>query len=811
MRRPSGTNLVKGPRHPPRAFFFFLLVAAALTASCEDPIVLGVRAHELRDRLLAGDRSLILSAPTERLAELARLGPGALYYAARAAGLSGDGEREIVLLELASRRESGLFRRRAWELLPEALYRRQDWAGLLAFSERGIRAGIDDYISRRQRVEALTALGLLSEAREELGALSAAWPEEAGKDEALLSGLRFRTAADPSERSARIRELFALQAPRIEDLEEALAAAEALTIPEPWSAERSGAAEASVPAEAEAVAAGAPFPEGELGLFRMRFQVARRDYGAAYRALASFPGLLSPALPRAYLSDAGKAYLYAPAPEEGIRAMSALEAAARAALTERREGDAKSGTEGDSESAGTHSARVSAADPREALYVAVFYRARMLSRLERRAEAAEEFVRAWELAPSGEDRDAAAWYRAESLLPTSRREAAVWLARTAPSWHAPASFADVLERLAREALLAKDGAVLYILRSEAAPWMSPRAASRLVYVAGRAAETGIAPPRREDGTALDPGDYARRAYEEVRSRSPEPYYRLLAAHRLGQPLVRIPPSRPIETRHPESRSARDARRYGPETEDYLAGFALYGLADLVPQEARALEGSPEAPDFETRRRLAVLLRDSGNPAASMLVMNRLFEDPGYEPSREDWELLWPRPWPVEVSAAAAASGMEEHVLYGLARSESYFRPAVVSRAGAVGLAQLMPATAEETARRLRLGSYNLEDPADNLRLGSAHFAGLLRALNGRVLPSVFAYNAGLSRVRQWERAAPGFPDDLLLESLSIEETRQYGRNVLWASVVYGVLHYGLDAEEALARMLGERGGTSSRP
>lgn len=738
-------------------------------------MVLGVRAHELRDRLLAGDRSLVLSAPPERLAELARLGPGALYYAARAAGLGGDPFREAVLLDLASRKEAGLFRRRAWELLPEALYRKKDWPGLLAFSERQAQAGIDDYLPRRRRAEALASLGRLPEARAELDALAAAWPDRAARDEALLAGLRVRAAEDPGERAARIRELFALASPRTEDLEAALGAAEA-----------PATAQAAAPDAAAGGADPSAFSEGELALFRMRLQIARRDYGAAYRALAPAQALLSPDLPRAYLSDAGKAYLYAPAPAEGIAAMTALETAAAQG------------------SAGTPAQAGGAADPREALFIAVFYRARMLARLERKAEAAAEFGRAWELVVSGEDRDAAAWYRTDGLLPGGRREAAAWLARTAPSWHNPASFADILERLAREALLAKDGATLYTLRTEVAPRMSPRAALRLVYLAGRAAEAGIAPPRAADGTAPDPGEYARQAFEEVRARSPEPYYRLLSAHRLGLPLVELPPSRPVEPRKPESRSARDLRRSGPDPEDYLAGFALYGLADLVPQEVRALEGSPDQPDPETLRRLAALLRDRGYPAASMLVVNRLFETPGYEASREDWELLWPRPWPAEVSASAAASGMEEHVLYGLVRSESFFRPAVVSRAGAVGLAQLMPATAEETARRLRMGSYDLENPADNLRLGSAHFAGLLRALNGRVLPSVFAYNAGLSRMRQWERAAPGFPDDLLLESLSIEETRQYGRNVLWASVVYGVLHYGLDAEGALTGMLKDR-------
>lgn len=779
---------------------FYVLAAAALAGSCEDPLVLGVRAHELRERLLAGDRSLVLSAPPERLAELARLGPGALYYAARASGLAGDPEREAVLLDLASRKETGLYRRRAWELLPEALYRRGDWTGLLAFSDRQAKAGIDDYLPRRRRTEALAALGRLSEARAELDALTAAWPDRASRDETLIAGLRMRTAADPGERAARIRELFALASPRTEDLAAALAAAEAQK-----------AADAAVRGAPAGGTDTAAFSEGDLALFRMRLQVARRDYGAAYRALSPARDLLSPRLPRAYLSDAGKTYLYAPAPEEGLAVMAALEAAAGDVPEDAAE-DSAAETPGPGGTAATPSAGTAGAtDLREARFVAVFYRARMLARLDRRTEAAEEFGRARDLAVSGGDRDAAAWYRAESLLAESRRDAAAWLARTAPSWEAPASFADIVERTAREALLARDGAALFILRSEVAPRMSPRPAARLVYLAGRAAETGIAPPRRTDGTSPDPREYARDAFEEVRARSPEPYYRLLASRRLGLPMVEMPASRPPEPRKPETRSARDIRRSGPDPEDYLAGFARYGLAELISSEIRALEGSPDQPDPEALRRLADLLGEEGEPAASMLVVNRLLEDPGYEASREDWELLWPRPWPAEVSAAAAASGMEEYILYGLVRSESFFRPAVVSQAGAVGLAQLMPATAEETARRLRMGSYDLENPGDNLRLGSAHFAGLLRVLNGRVLPSVFAYNAGLTRMRQWERAAPGFPDDLLLESLSIEETRQYGRNVLWASVVYGVLHYGLDAEAALTGMLGERTGTAPPP
>ncbi len=721
------------------------IAAVALLAACEDPVVLGVRAHELRELLRSGDVSLLRNARPERLGELARLGPGALYYAARAVGLAGDEERETLLLRLAAERETGIPRRRARELLLDRLYARRDWAALLALSGPRPDPGPEGYLARKRRVEALLGLNRSSDARKELAGLEADFPLESSGDP-VVPALRLRSCGSLPEWTELTRGLFALPSARAEDL---AAAYEATQAPEVSS----------------------PFSEEERILFRLRVEAARRDYGAAYRVISGGNAeLLGAGSPRAYLADAGKAFLYAPALGEGVRFMAGVEARA-AALPE---------------------------DAGDILHVALLYRGRMLRQDGRPGEAAEAFGRAWESARNGQDRDAAAWYRAESLASVDRRAAAEWLARTAPSWRDPASFADVLEKLARESLLAGDGATLEILRSEAAPRMPPRASTRLVYLAGRAAETGIAAPPGLAGKGAEKAagrrEYARRAYEDVLERSPEPYYRLLAAHRLGRPPAQIPAPRPVQPR-PE-----DA---GPDGEDLLRGFMDYGLSGLAAAEVRALEGTPDALGPEALRRLSLRLREAGEWAQSMLVINRLFETPGYRPSREDWELLWPRPWRSEVAESAAAAGIGEHLLYGLIRSESFFRPAVVSRAGAVGLAQLMPATAEEAARRLRIETYDLTDPRDNIVLGSAHFAGLLRPLTGRVLPSVFAYNAGLSRVRAWERAAPGFPDDLLLESLSIEETRQYGRNVLWASVVYGSLHYGMDPEETLREMLGE--------
>jgi soluble lytic murein transglycosylase-like protein len=78
-------------------------------------------------------------------------------------------------------------------------------------------------------------------------------------------------------------------------------------------------------------------------------------------------------------------------------------------------------------------------------------------------------------------------------------------------------------------------------------------------------------------------------------------------------------------------------------------------------------------------------------------------------------------------------------------TESSFRFGVVSKAGAVGLMQLLPDTAAEIARMYRIRSYrtasDLENPAVNLRLGVAYLA-YLRHQFGNSLHTVAAYNAG---------------------------------------------------------------------
>jgi soluble lytic murein transglycosylase len=119
----------------------------------------------------------------------------------------------------------------------------------------------------------------------------------------------------------------------------------------------------------------------------------------------------------------------------------------------------------------------------------------------------------------------------------------------------------------------------------------------------------------------------------------------------------------------------------------------------------------------------------------------------------------------------------------------------MSSAGAVGLSQLMPSTAASVAQKLRIVDPDLRDPATNLAIGVRHLKDLLGS-TGSMTKALLAYNAGLTRLRQWERAGPGLPADLFVESAAIAETRGYVRKILVSSVMYAFLYRDTDPRDA---------------
>ncbi len=125
-------------------------------------------------------------------------------------------------------------------------------------------------------------------------------------------------------------------------------------------------------------------------------------------------------------------------------------------------------------------------------------------------------------------------------------------------------------------------------------------------------------------------------------------------------------------------------------------------------------------------------------------------------------------------------------ILAITRSESAFVVDARSPAGALGLMQLMPATARETARSigLKLGNMRqLHDPRTNVALGSAYLARLLGRYGGSFVMAAAAYNAGPHRVRQWQNAACT-PADVWIDTIPFTETRRYVRRALFYTAVY---------------------------
>ena len=147
-----------------------------------------------------------------------------------------------------------------------------------------------------------------------------------------------------------------------------------------------------------------------------------------------------------------------------------------------------------------------------------------------------------------------------------------------------------------------------------------------------------------------------------------------------------------------------------------------------------------------------------------------------------WQLAYPRAYWPEVTSAAGAAGIDPLLLISLVREESRYEAGVISPARAVGLAQLLPSTAQAISGDSTMTLQRLKDPATNLRLGARYLRLQLDRFGGDPRLALAAYNAGPGAARRWVDldADP----DYLVERLPYAETRAYIRRVLGSYGVY---------------------------
>lgn len=135
---------------------------------------------------------------------------------------------------------------------------------------------------------------------------------------------------------------------------------------------------------------------------------------------------------------------------------------------------------------------------------------------------------------------------------------------------------------------------------------------------------------------------------------------------------------------------------------------------------------------------------------------------------------------------------ETALLLALIRQESGFYPLAISRSGARGLMQIMPATARHVARQIEIAYSKdklLDDPGYNLLLGRTYLSGLLDRYDGSYVLALAAYNAGPTRADRWietfgDPRDPGVDAIDWIESIPIDETRNYVQRILESLIAY---------------------------
>ena len=255
------------------------------------------------------------------------------------------------------------------------------------------------------------------------------------------------------------------------------------------------------------------------------------------------------------------------------------------------------------------------------------------------------------------------------------------------------------------------------------------------------------------------------------------YYGRLAAEELGQAFV-LPPAPP----------APDAARI-----DAIA--ARPGVARAFRLYALGLRD-------DGRREWAWETRSMGDAdllaAAAAAQREGLLDRAIYASERTralvDLGQRYPMPYADLLQSICAPLAIDPAWVYGLVRQESRFMQDIRSHAGAIGLMQIMPATARYVARRIGLAGFSRESMTEvpvNLRLGTEYLRMVSDDQDSRSLLASAAYNAGPQRVRRW-RAALARPLDarIFVETIPIDETRDYVEKVLFNASIYGNLMQG---------------------
>jgi soluble lytic murein transglycosylase len=143
-----------------------------------------------------------------------------------------------------------------------------------------------------------------------------------------------------------------------------------------------------------------------------------------------------------------------------------------------------------------------------------------------------------------------------------------------------------------------------------------------------------------------------------------------------------------------------------------------------------------------------------------------------------WHSLYPLAYNEAIVPTAQKLKISPLLVLSIVRQESKFDPETRSPVGALGLMQVMPATAAFITPKMEMPNYNLILPPDNIKIGSWYLAHMHDEVKNDSLLAVASYNAGPGNVSKWVKKIGFNNPDEFVEDIPFDETQGYVRNVL---------------------------------
>lgn len=291
---------------------------------------------------------------------------------------------------------------------------------------------------------------------------------------------------------------------------------------------------------------------------------------------------------------------------------------------------------------------------------------------------------------------------------------------------------------------------------------------------------------------------ARAYYEALDFSIPNHYYAMLARERLETAaLAKVAPSasgleflKSVDFPNRRISMSFEPTRATSQRLERARLLNAAGLTDLAESELRfaaRADGQPQIIAME----LAKLLdrrgaHDEALRAVKAYVPNYL-NMPFDGAPVSFWRVAFPMPYKTSVERYSREKELDPYVVAGLIRQESEFNPKAISVAKAYGLTQVLPSTGRYLSRNAGISRFvpsMLFQPEINLRLGTHYMRQLLNSFQASWERTLAAYNGGPTRVSRWINWASFREPSEFIETIPIQETRDYVQIVLRNASVY---------------------------